>query len=181
MVREHTTEHTEIMDRIVTHIGLPSIPDWRRRGGAGSSPPNPGTRDPPGRARARREVRRPQQILFWRAERTCGRIHEALCLECAVSALRRRPRGLRLAEEVQQLPLSELSERCVGTLGSQRRIASKAALALGAGPKLEQQHKLILPINADAARGINLPDLAVYYDGASCHQAERLRGREYNR
>src|SRR5436189_6414904 len=54
MVREHTTEHTEIMDRIVTHIGLPSIPDWRRRGGAGSSPPNPGTRDPPGRARARR-------------------------------------------------------------------------------------------------------------------------------
>src|SRR5438046_9311746 len=54
MVREHTTEHTEIMDRIVTHIGLPSIPDWRRRGGAGSSPPNPGTREPPGRARARR-------------------------------------------------------------------------------------------------------------------------------
>ncbi len=131
-------------------------------------------------AAARREVRRPQQILFWRAERTCGRVHEALCLECAVSALRRRPRGLRLAEEVQQLPLSELSERCVGTLGSQRRIASKAALALGAGPKLEQQPKLILPINGDAARGINLPDLAVYYDGASCHQAERLRGREYN-
>src|SRR2546426_5575852 len=56
---------------------------------------------------------KPQQILFWRAERTCGRVHEALCLECAVSALRRRPRGLRLAEEVQQLPLSELSERCV--------------------------------------------------------------------
>src|SRR2546428_10988301 len=60
------------------------------------------------------------------------------------------------------------------------RIASKAAPALGAGPKLEQQPKLILPINGDAARGINLPDLAVYYDGASCHQAERLRGREYN-
>src|SRR6266516_3375175 len=119
-------------------------------------------------AAARREVRRPQQILFWRAERTCGRVHEALCLEFAVSALRRRPRGLRLAEEVQQLPLSELSERCVGTLGSQRRIASKAALALGAGAELEQQPKLILPINGDAARGINLPDLAVYYDGGPC-------------
>ncbi len=131
-------------------------------------------------AAARREVRRPQQILFWRAERTCGRVHEALCLECAVSALRRRPRGLRLAEEVQQLPLSELSERCVGTLGSQRRIANKAALALGAGPELEEQPKLILPINGDAARGIHLPDLAVHYDGASRHQAERLRGREYN-
>ena len=85
-----------------------------------------------------------------------------------------------MAEEVQQLSLSELSEGCVGTLGSQRRIASEAALALGAGPELEQQPKLILPINGDAARGINLPDLAVYYDGASCHQAERLRGREYN-
>ena len=85
-----------------------------------------------------------------------------------------------MAEDVQQLQLSELNERCVGTLGSQRRIASKAALALGAGPKLEQQPKLILPINGDAARGINLPDLAVYYDGASCHQAGRLRGREYN-
>ena len=123
---------------------------------------------------------KPQQILFWRAERTCGRVQEALRSECAVSALGRRPRGLRLAEEVQQLPLSELSEGCVGTLRSQRRIASEAALALGAGPELEQQPKLILPINGDAARGINLPDLAVYYDGASCHQAERLRGREYN-
>src|SRR2546422_11338600 len=51
---------------------------------------------------------------------------------------------------------------------------------LGAGPELEQQPKLILPINGDAARGIHLPDLAVHYDGASCHQAERLRGREYN-
>src|SRR5213080_1140054 len=97
-----------------------------------------------------------------------------------VSPLGRRPRGLGLVEEVQQLPLSELSEECVGTLRSQRRIASEAALALGASPELEQQPKLILPINGDAARGINLPDLAVYYDGASCHQAGRLRGREYN-
>src|SRR5438128_12660720 len=74
-----------------------------------------------------------------------------------------------MAEEVQQLLLSELSERCVSTLGSQRRIASEAALALGAGPELEQQPKLILPINGDAARGINLPDAAVYHDGGSCH------------
>src|SRR5713226_7124916 len=109
-----------------------------------------------------------------------GRVQEALRSECAVSALGRRPRGLRLVEEVQQLPLRELSEGCVGTLGSQRRIASKAALPLGAGPELEQQPKLIVPINGDAARGINLPDIAVHYDGASCHQAERLRGREYN-
>src|SRR5437773_2673254 len=97
-----------------------------------------------------------------------------------VSPLGRRPRGLRLMEEVQQLPLSALSEGCVGTLGSRRRIAREAALALGAGPELEQQPKLILPINGDAARGIHLPELAVYYDGASCHQAERLREREYS-
>src|SRR2546425_10782034 len=45
------------------------------------------------------------------AGRACGRVHEALCLECAVSALGRRPRGLRLVEEVQQLPFSELGER----------------------------------------------------------------------
>src|SRR5437773_8301873 len=72
-------------------------------------------------------------------------------------------------EEVQQLPLSELSEGCVGTLRSQRRIASEAALALGAGPEFEQQPKLILPINGDAARGINLPDAVLYHDGGSYH------------
>src|SRR5713226_1261730 len=104
-----------------------------------------------------------------------GRVQEALRSECAVSALGRRPRGLRLVEEVQQLPLSELSEGCVGTLGSQRRIASEAALALGAGPELEQQPKLILPINGDAARGINLPDAAVYHDGGSCHNSRARR------
>jgi hypothetical protein len=71
-------------------------------------------------------------------------------------------------EEVQQLPLRELSEGCVGTLRSQRRIASEAALALGAGPELEQQPKFILPINRDAARGMNLPDGAIYHDGGSC-------------
>jgi hypothetical protein len=59
-------------------------------------------------------------------------------------------------EEVQQLPLRELSEGCVGTLRSQRRIASEAALALGARPELEQQPKFILPINRDAARGIQM-------------------------
>src|SRR5437879_4310490 len=81
----------------------------------------------------------------------------------------RRPRGLSLMEEVQQLPLSELSEGCVGTLRSQRRIASEAPLALGAGPEHEQQPEFILPINRDAARGIDLPDGAVYRDGGSCH------------
>src|SRR5437016_5816853 len=96
-------------------------------------------------------------------------MQEAIRSECDVYSLRRGPRGLRLAEEVQQLPLSELSEGCVGTLRSQRRITSEAALALGAGPQLEQQPKFILPINGDAARGINLPDGAVYHDGWSCH------------
>src|SRR3989454_11869760 len=99
----------------------------------------------------------------------CGRVPTALRSTHSVSPLRRRPRGLRLMEEVQELPLSELSEGCVGTPGSQRRIASEAALALGAGPELEQQPKLILPINGDAARGINLPDAAVYHDGGSGH------------
>src|SRR2546422_3803039 len=94
--------------------------------------------------------------------------------------IRRPPRSTLFPYTTLFRSLSELSEGCVGTLGSQRRIANKAALALGAGPELEQQPKLILPINGDAARGIHLPDLAVHYDGASRHQAERLRGREYN-
>src|SRR6266542_6548109 len=111
---------------------------------------------------------KPQQILFSRAERTCGRIHKAPRSECAVAALGRRPRGLRLAEEVQQLSLSELSEGCVGTLGSQRRIASEAALALGARPQLEQQSKFVLPVDRDTARGIYLPQVAVYDNGGSC-------------
>src|SRR6266516_3564850 len=76
--------------------------------------------------------------------------------------------GVRLVEEVEQLPVSELGESCVGTLGSQRREIGEAPLALGAGPEFEQQPKFILPINRDAARGINLPDAAVYHDGGSC-------------
>src|SRR5213593_5179701 len=99
----------------------------------------------------------------------CGRVPTALRSTHPVSPLGRRPRGLGLVEEVQQLPFSELGEGCVGTLGSQRRIASEAALALGAGPEFEQQPKLILPINGDAARGINLPDAVVYHDGGSYH------------
>src|SRR5713101_278763 len=122
---------------------------------------------------------------FW-ASRTCPQaMRRNSRLSCAgvtsahpVSPLGRRPRGLRLMEEVQQLPLSELSEGCVGTLRSQRRIASEAALALGAGPELEQQPKFILPINRDAARRKNLPDLAVYDDGGSCHTGTRRYGRE---
>src|SRR5947209_1663628 len=98
---------------------------------------------------------------------TSGRVPTALRSTHPVSPLGRRPRGLRLVEEVQQLPLSELSERCVGTLGSQRRIASEAALALGARPELEQQSKFVLPVDRDTARGINLPDAAVHYDGGS--------------
>src|SRR2546427_13017978 len=101
--------------------------------------------------------------------RLCGRVPTALRSTHAVSPLRRRPRRLRLMEELQQLPLSELSEGCVGTLRSQRRIASEAALALGAGPELEQQPKFILPINRGTASGINLPDGAVYRDGGSRH------------
>ena len=71
-------------------------------------------------------------------------------------------------EEIEQLPFSELGESCVGTLGFQRRVPGEAPLALGASPELEQQPKLILPINGDPARGINLPDAAVYDDGGSC-------------
>src|SRR2546426_6964230 len=87
----------------------------------------------------------------------------------------------RLAKVVEGTPKVENYEVANSTFHKiAARIANKAALALGAGPELEQQPKLILPINGDAARGIHLPDLAVHYDGASCHQAERLRGREYN-
>src|SRR5437870_11902851 len=97
-----------------------------------------------------------------------GRVPTTLCSTHPVSPLGRRPCGLRLVEEVQQLPLSELSERCVGTLGSQRRIASEAALALGARPELEQQSKFVLPVDRDTARGIYLPKVAVYNNGGSC-------------
>src|SRR6266550_2021830 len=115
----------------------------------------------------------------FRASRTCPQaIRRNSRLSCAgvnsaqpVSPLGRRPRGLRLMEELQQLPLSELSEGCVGTLRTQRRIASEAALALGAGPEFEQQPKLILPINGDAARGINLPDAWTH-----CVRTYRLLG-----
>src|SRR5256886_5771696 len=100
--------------------------------------------------------------------RLCGRVPTALRSKHAVSPVGRRPRGLRLMEEVQQLPLSELSEGCVGTLRSERRIASEAALALGAGPEHEQQPKFILPIDRDAARGIDLPDGVFYHDGGLC-------------
>src|SRR5437588_12173053 len=88
-----------------------------------------------------------------------------LCSTHLVSPLGRRPGGLRLVEEVEQLPFSELGESCVGTLGSQRRVPGDAPLALGAGPELAQQPKLILPVNGDPARGINPPDAAVYHDG----------------
>src|SRR2546427_11756878 len=102
----------------------------------------------------------------------CGRVPTALRSTHSVSPLRRRPRGLRLMEEVQELPLSELSEGCVGTLGSQRRIASEAALALGAGPELEHQPKFVLPVDRDTARGIYLPRVAVYHEigRASCRE-----------
>src|SRR5439155_1384879 len=70
----------------------------------------------------------------------------ALCSTHPVSALGRRPRGLRLVEEVQQLSLGELSEGCVGTLGSQRRIASEAALALGARPERKRRYTRYSPL-----------------------------------
>src|SRR5207249_8628894 len=127
------------------------------------------------RVHSRAALREPWWAQFW-ASRTCPQaMRRNSRLSCAgvnsahpVSPLGRRPRGLRLMEELHQLPLSELSEGRVRTLRSQRRIASEAPLALGAGPELEQQPKLILPINGDAARGINLPDAAVYHDGGPC-------------
>src|SRR3989442_874888 len=54
---------------------------------------------------------------------------------------------------------------------SARRIAGEAALALGAGPELERQAKFVLSIDGEAARGRNLPDVTVYHDRASRHQA----------
>src|SRR2546425_11106223 len=96
-----------------------------------------------------------------------GRVPTTLCSTHPVSALGRRPRGLRLVEEVQQLSLVELGEGCVGALGPQRRITSEAALALGARPELEQQSKFVLPVDRDTARGINLPDPPVHYDGGA--------------
>src|SRR5256886_2127154 len=104
-----------------------------------------------------------------RRYRPVGAFLRRLRLTHPVSPLGRCPGGLRLVKEVEQLPVSELGESCVGTLGSQRRVPGEAPLALGAGPELEQQPKFILPINRDAARGRNLPDAAVYHDGGSCH------------
>src|SRR5207249_1265438 len=72
---------------------------------------------------------------------------------------------------VLELPLREFGEGRVGALGAPRRIAGEAALALGAGPELERQAKFVLSIDGEAARGRNLPDVTVYHDRASRHQA----------
>src|SRR6266571_1542887 len=72
--------------------------------------------------------------------------------------------GVNVSSVMRETPDVDVER---STSGSQRRVPGEAPLALGAGPELEQQPKLILPINGDPARGINLPDAAVYHDGGS--------------
>src|SRR6266853_3885730 len=89
----------------------------------------------------------------------------------AVCALRRRPRGLRLVEQLHQLLLAQLGEGRVGTAVADGRETRVAALAVGPGAQLEHDAELIPVVNRHASRGRHLPALAVDRDRAAGHQA----------
>src|ERR1041384_924941 len=61
----------------------------------------------------------------------------------AVGALRRRPSGLRLVEQLHQLPVAQLGERRVGTAIAHGREARVAALAVGSCAQLEHDAELV--------------------------------------
>src|SRR5258708_9292290 len=85
----------------------------------------------------------------------------------AVCALRRRPRGLRLVEQLHQLLLAQLGEGRVGTAVADGREARVTALAVGPRTQLEHEAELIAVLNPPAFRGRHLPALAVDRDRAA--------------
>src|SRR5262245_48786194 len=76
---------------------------------------------------------------------------------CAVGALRRGPRGLRLAEQVEQFAFGQLAQRGVGVPGADGRESREAAATGGAGAALEDDAELILPVHGVVAGGRDLP------------------------
>src|SRR6266540_4582256 len=104
----------------------------------------------------------PSEAVEWQCRSTC-----------AVCRLRRRPRGLGLAEQREELALGELRQRAVGRPVAHRGIPCHAPLGLRPGAQLEEQGELVAAVDRHAARGSDLPRLAVYYDRAPGHDPAR--------
>src|SRR2546422_9181255 len=100
-------------------------------------------------------------------------LHDALPI--SVGALRGRPRRLRLAEQLYELPLRQLDQRGVGAAVPKRCITREAAAPLGARPLLEQEPELVARVGRHAPGRVHLPSLVVDYDRAARHL--RLRRR----
>src|SRR6266508_5531116 len=100
----------------------------------------------------------PSEAVEWQCRSMCG-----------VIDLGGGPRGLRLAEELDQLALGELGESTIGRAGAERRVVRDAAAALRPGPLLEDETELIAAIDRHATGGIHLPALALYCDRSAGH------------
>src|SRR6266550_7554361 len=124
-------------------------------------------------ARARRATsggsHSPSDAVEWQCRSMCG-----------VMDLGGGPRRLRLAEQLQQLAVGELQEGTVRRAGAERREVRHPTATLRAGPVLEDQAELIAAVDGHPARGVNLPALAVYLDGASGHGLCLRRGGDGN-
>src|SRR2546422_10002171 len=86
-------------------------------------------------------------------------LHDALPI--SVGALRGRPRRLRLAEQLYELPLRQLDQRGVGAAVPKRCITREAAAPLGARPLLEQEPELVARVGRHAPGRVHLPSLVV--------------------
>src|SRR6266480_3759791 len=113
-------------------------------------------------ARARRATsggsHSPSEAVEWQCRSMCG-----------VIGLGGGPRGLRLAEQLQQLALRELGERAIACASAERREMGHAAAALRPGAVLEDEAELIPAIDRHAAGGIHLPAVAFYCDRSAGH------------
>src|SRR6266566_1217441 len=68
----------------------------------------------------------------------------------AVGALRRRPRGLRLVEQLHQLLVAQLGEGRVGTAVADGREARVAPLPVRPRAQLEHDAELVAVVDRDA-------------------------------
>src|SRR5438093_5958777 len=90
---------------------------------------------------------------------------------CAVGALRRGPRGLRLPEQLEQLAGRELLQRRIDAPDAGRRVAGEAPFALRPGPELEHQAVLVLAVYGDPPRGVDLPRLPIHRQQSARHRS----------
>src|SRR3989441_11742965 len=93
---------------------------------------------------------------------------------CRVIGLGRGPRGLRLAQQLEELAVRQLREGPVRRARAERRIMRDAPATLRSRAVLEDQAELIAPVHGHAARGVDLPALAIDGDDAPCHGRLRL-------